>query len=274
MTIEQVFTLAILSGAMFLALVAVALRQRRLSHNARPPAAPASPTPPLAADPIPLPAAQEVDLPLAREETPHDVTAIAGNGAPHPAEAHRPVAAHASNEPVEVMRVLRDAQAGSLLVEIGGQRFARINDIKDQARGMRVVEAVLDLQRFVGLDVIAPLAAQQAAQPPPRSEPEPLMRPSLNPIKQMMILKDRELKKSREKDASPPGSIVEEIEAILVKRLVGSPFEGRSIHMRPGLHGGAHIDVDGHGYESIEDIADPVVKDFLKTVIAEWEKGR
>jgi hypothetical protein len=44
--------------------------------------------------------------------------------------------------------------------------------------------------------------------------------------------------------------------------------------MRPGLHGGAHIDVDGRGYASIEDVADQEVKQFLKSVIAEWEAAK
>jgi hypothetical protein len=314
METQTILGLAVVAGAIGLALLALALRMRRLEHAAN--SQPEPPGPTLAASAPPAdqalahaPAAAETTVqPVAAGAiTAHEVSASAETSAlaapavemaeaapvvlsaPAAEGATPPVAQApaaetpaapveappAPGEPVEVMRVLRDAKAGSLIVEMGGHRYTRVNDIKDQKWGMSLVDAVIDLQEFIGVDVIAPLAAQQAAERAETVEPEPVQRPSLNPIKQMFILKDRELKKSREKDAMPqPGSIVEEIEAILVERLIGSPFEGRSIHMRPGLHGGAHIDVDGHGYESIEDVADLQVKEFLKSVIAEWEKAR
>jgi hypothetical protein len=261
MTLDTLTAIAVIGGAIALAVIGLSLRAMRKERDrqaqaAEPAAEEIAPSPPPEPEPPPPVPAQQP------EEPP-------------------PAPAAAADDTVEVLRVLRAAPQGPLLVEMEGQRYRTVNEIKDQKHGLDLVDAIMDLQQFLGLDIVASLAAEGQAAPEPEAarpaaEPEPLQRPSLNPIRQMMILRDRELKKAREKrEAGPqPASIVEEIEAILVKRLAGSPFEGRSIHMRPGLHGGAHIDVDGRGYASIEDVADQEVKQFLKSVIAEWEAAK
>ena len=269
MDLTTIAVIAIIGGAIALAVLGLALRamrQERITQAAGAAAETARPN----AEPAPAASTLVEAMP---EAPPAEALPPAASLDPAPApQAEAPPA-----EAVEVLRVLRDASAGALLVEIDGQRYADVNDIKDQRHGLGLVDVVMDLQRFLGLDIVAGLAAaeQNAPAAAPGSALPPIEKPSLNPIKQMMILRDRELRKAREKrDAPQPGSIVEEIEAILVKRLIDSPFEGRSIHMRPGLHSGAHIDVDGRGYESIEDVEDLEVKEFLKTVIADWEAGQ
>ena len=180
----------------------------------------------------------------------------------------------ATDEPVEVLRVLRPHAGGNLMVEIGGVRYGRVNDIKDQQQGLNLVDTIVALQHFVGLDLGAPAAPTSSAESTePAVESDALQRPSMNPIKQMFIMRDRGLRRAREIGAAvSASSIVEEINELLESRLVGSAFDGRSIHMRPGLHGGAHIDVDGQGYSSVEEVADLEVRAFLKSVIAEWER--
>ena len=281
MTLDTLTAIAIVGGAIALAMIGLALRTMRLerekqSKPGEPAAVEAAPIPP--PEPAEGPPAAPLQSPEPVEESP---------AAPlQPLEpVSKPVEAQSPHDKtVEVLRVLRESPVGSLLVEIDGQRYRTVNEIKDQKHGLDLIDAVMDLQKFLGLDIVASLSAEEGVAPSalapgagrPAAEPEPLQRPSLNPIRQMMVLRDRELKKSREKrEAGPhPASIVEEIETILVKRLAGSPFEGRSIHMRPGLHGGAHIDVDGRAYEAIDEVADQEVKQFLRSVIAEWEAGQ
>ncbi len=267
MNLDTIVAIAIIGGIIALAVLGLALRAMRQERQAQ--AARALETD--ASEAARHPAATAVAA-----EAPRVSAAPARPPGPEPlpsAQPPKPTSADA----VEVVRVLRDSAGGALLVEMEGRRYRTVNEIKDQKHGLALVDVVMELQQFLGLDLVASLAAAEPADQEGRPAPEPpTQKPSMNPIKQMMILRDRELRKARQMREGPPqpSSIVEEIEAILVKRLVGSPFEGRSIHMRPGLHGGAHIDVDGHGYASIEDVADLDVKDFLKSVIAEWEAGK
>lgn len=256
MNTDLLISIGVVGGAVALALIGVAVWMTRREREARAKAAPPPGESPQA------PASEpSIDNPAAPPAHP------AGLGDP-------PGPTPPGDETVEILRVLRHQKHGDLMVEMGGQRYSRVKDIKDSRTGLDLIDTIAALQKFVGPEVFAPLAAAQSPGPIQAAPaPEPLQLPSMNPFKQMLILRDRDLKKSREKaQPPPPSSIVEEIEALLVKRVVGSPFEGRSIHMRPGLHGGAHIDVDGHGCASVEDVADPEVKQFLKSVIAEWEK--
>ncbi|MBI3359672.1 MAG: hypothetical protein HY023_01005 [Chloroflexi bacterium] len=236
-------------GAFALALIGLALRMMRQEREAEPKESP--PT-----------ASQRPDVPLAEVQaaTPPGVS-VSRPAAPRP------------DGMTEVMRVLRHPQRSGVIVEINGRRYTRASEIKDRRQEVILLNAIAELQQFAEVGVAVPVVmeteAPAAALP---DKPDSLQMPSMNPIKQMFILRDRELKKAREKDEGQPQTIVEQIEAILVKRLIGSPFEDRSIHMRPGLHGGAHIDVDGRAYESVEDVPDAEVKEFIKAAIREWEK--
>lgn len=200
-----------------------------------------------------------------------DVPAIDSKaGLPAAGVSGRPPTSEADGT-VEVLRVLRHPQRG-LRVEIGGRRYNRANEIKDRRHEVDLLTTIGALQQFVQLGFAAPVETKPDTTPvelPAGSEP--LQLPSMNPLKQMSVLREREQKKAREKSEGPQ-TIVEQIEAILIKRLIGSPFEGRGIHMRPGLHGAAHIDVDGRAYESVEDVPDPAIKEFIKSAIREWEK--
>jgi hypothetical protein len=273
MSLNTLGAIAIIGGIIALAVLALALRAMRQERQAaaqqESPAAEAQSASPPAAPSVLAEVAPGAESPAQDAPTLPDVQQEPP-AATHPAESH-------PAEATEVLRVLRPPEGGALMIEMEGMRYRNVNEIKDQKHGLELVDVVMELQQFLGLDLVTSLAAAETAEPTSAAaEPPPIEKPSMNPIKQMMILRDRELRKAREKreSAPQPTTIVEEIEAILVKRLIGSPFEGRSIHMRPGLHGGAHIDVDGHGYASIEDVADEDVKAFLKSVIAEWEEGK
>lgn len=257
MNTNWLISIGVIGGAIALALIGVALWMTRRERDA--------------GDKAPPPPGESPQAPAFEPSTENPAALPTDPGGRH---GDPPGPTPPADETVEILRVLRHQKHGDLMVEIGGRRYGRVNDIKESRTGLDLIDTIAALQKFVGPEVFAPLAAAQRPEPiQPPAAPEPLQLPSMNPFKQMLILRDRELKKSRERAQSPPpSSIVEEIEALLVKRLVGSPFEGRSIHMRPGLHGGAHIDVDGQGYASVEDVADPEVKQFLKTVIADWEK--
>ncbi|MBN1933616.1 MAG: hypothetical protein JW934_03065 [Anaerolineae bacterium] len=90
--------------------------------------------------------------------------------------AHEPVQTKASEpidptpllspaSPGEVMRIVRDPETGRILVEIDGQRYAHIREIKDAQIGRRVLWAIADLLRFTGGMAANPQALKSI--PPP-----------------------------------------------------------------------------------------------------------
>jgi hypothetical protein len=79
-----------------------------------------------------------------------------------PPVAAPPVETPAS--PGEVMRVVRDDRTGRVLVEVDGQRYTHIREIRDAQVGRRVLWAIADLVRFTGGMATNPQAVRSAAQ--------------------------------------------------------------------------------------------------------------
>ncbi|HLY27480.1 MAG TPA: hypothetical protein VKQ72_14140, partial [Aggregatilineales bacterium] len=48
-------------------------------------------------------------------------------------------------------------------------------------------------------------------------------------------------------------------------------FSTRSIHIKPGQNQGVRIEVDNHSYDGIGDVVDPDVREFLFSVMREWD---
>lgn len=92
------------------------------------------------------------------------------------------------SHPGEVMRVIRDQQTGRLLVQVEGQQYAHIREIKDAQVGRRVLWAIADLLRFTGGMVANPQALQsirQAESAPTSSfKPQPEAQPVRQPTPQ------------------------------------------------------------------------------------------
>jgi hypothetical protein len=78
---------------------------------------------------------------------------------------------------------------------------------------------------------------------------------------------------SREpEEVEEPKSMAEEIEELLQYRLALNPtLVQRSIHIRPAHHGGVLIEVDGQSFDGVGEIEDDTIRDFIQSVIQEWE---
>ncbi|MCC6190862.1 MAG: hypothetical protein IT318_17710 [Anaerolineales bacterium] len=192
----------------------------------------------------------------------------------------------------EVLRVLRDNLTGRLLIEIGGQRYANLDDLPDPILRQGLMAALRDLSDFAGAGAAAhlppagahgalpavsagmPQAAPRpqpgrAARPTgPAAEPRPLPPPSMNPFKQMQVL--RELAKNL---PPPPKSIAEQINDALQARIADTALVQRGLHMRPGPRGEANFHLDGQSYPSVEDVPDEEARAVIRAAIADWEQG-
>lgn len=237
----------------------------------------------------PAPAAPEAAAPA----TPPVMTPARAN--PLSGVAARLGSARNKGNAHEVLRVLRDNLTGRLLLEIGGRRFASLGDLQDPTLYQGLVTTLRDLYDFAGaatsvaapsepapppmLDAapaapaaphplprpVAPVAARPAG---PAPEARPLPPPSMNPFKQMQVL--RELAKN---PPPPPKSISEQIDEVLQNKILGTPLIHRGIHIRPGSRGEAVFDLDGQTYATVDDVPDEAVREVIRTAIAEWERA-
>mgnify|MGYP000989549691 CR=1 FL=1 len=206
-----------------------------------------------------------------------------------PAPAPAPTDAH------EVLRVLRQALTGRVQVEIGGRRFSQLSDVDDAAVRQGLLVTLRDLQEFAGLSALpagaanpplsAPAPAVDAATPaadpaaapslnalplPPKpaapANPPPLRIPTMNPFKQMQVL--------REIGEPPaPQSIADQIDEVLQHLTAGTPFAARNLRVSSGPRGNVVFEADGQTCNAIDDLPDPAVQSVFREAIRQWEQN-
>jgi hypothetical protein len=81
------------------------------------------------------------------------------------------VSRRASATPVEVMRLLRDRVTGALIVEVEGEKYRTLREIKDGQIGRRVLQTAADLVRFT--EVMKPPERTRIRQPANSYSAEP-----------------------------------------------------------------------------------------------------
>jgi hypothetical protein len=207
----------------------------------------------------------------------------------------------------EVLRVLRDHLTGRLIVEIGGGRYRQASEIQDSTTREGLVAALHDLNAFAAgapapilpptptasapparietppvppaAEGAAPVSASPPSPPPPAPPPAPapssgqpgyapLATPSMNPFKQMQVLRER----SKQPPPPPPKPITEQIDEILQARLTGTAHAQRGLHVRTGARGNAVFELDGRSYEAVDEVPDAEAQALIRAAIAEWEK--
>lgn len=240
------------------------------------------------------------------DDGPVDLEARLGGEAPAsppPAETPRPAAPAPSTGPAdqELLRLLRDSHTGQLVVIVGGKRYARLSDVTDKKVGQLILEATAHLLRFTngmlstrdGLRSVAPPAVnplsavpvvepEQPAAPPPAVQPPRAPVSSVRPPVQAEPLRPRGGLRQRvsrfgpaaEATPAPIGlNLADEINEIVQRRLATSPLGNTArvdVTAAPG--GGIRILVNGQVYQTPDEIADPAVKDLVKSAIQEWER--
>ncbi len=161
---------------------------------------------------------------------------------------------------VEVMRLWRDVGDGSLIIQLGDQYYRHSAAIGNPEQKRRFEAVVRTLSSMIGLPNAAPRKAMPAPSSPSSSTPvaEPPKRGLFG--------------KAKPAEPEQPSGIANQIEEFLQARLLASPqFAARSIHVRPTLDHGLRIEVDGHFYDSVAEVIDPDVREFLATMMREWE---
>jgi hypothetical protein len=203
----------------------------------------------------------------------------------------------------EVLRVARDNLTGRLLVEVAGQRFAKLSDIQDAQLAQAVLTTLHDLQEFAGQPEATPpppssplvsaqlpvaatpptptpapvsTPAARPPAPPPSATPTtsaempPIPKPSMNPFKQARVLRER----AKQLEPIPLKSIPEIIDEHLQQKLLGTPHIWRGIRVRGDAKGAVVFDVDGLTYDAVDAVPDEEVRNIIKSAIAEWDAQR
>ena len=226
---------------------------------------------------------------------------------PLPQEPEAAAEAEMPAHPGEVMRVVRDPRTAQILVEVDGQRYAHIREIKDAQVGRRVLWAIADLLRFTGgmaanPQAVRSISAGSAAPAAPAAGPmparaasgpgfEPAARPFASepstvpatgpatdqPAQQAGVAST--IAGFFRRGLQPPpaiqpvGSFVDEIEAVLQRTIRNRPTPlPCEVHVRTGQGGALQIEVGANAYQSPDQVPDPEIRELIKSAVAEWER--
>lgn len=83
----------------------------------------------------------------------------------------------AADEPAELLRLLRQPESGQLVVEIAGQQFTKLAEIKDRKLGQFVLRLVAQLLAFTGGAILTESGVKSVGAPPAVPLPEPPFTP-------------------------------------------------------------------------------------------------
>jgi hypothetical protein len=169
------------------------------------------------------------------------------------------------NDAVEIMRVWRDLNDGSLIIQMGDQRYRTMGEIRNPDLARRFTAVVRELWNMVGGGAtprqITPLPSTTTAAEISSSMPTTdTQKPS---GLRGMVRNALGSQPAAKKNDAPTGSGI--------AGAAGSPYATRSIHIRPAHDHGIRIEVDGHYYEAIGDVVDPDIREFLFGIMREWE---
>lgn len=185
------------------------------------------------------------------------------------------------SDAVEVMRVYRDLNDGSLIIQMGNQRYRAADEIASGDLQRRFAAVVRDLATMAGessgsgagAPVIqprtggtTPILSEPARMAPAGVESDRLVR-----FKKMGTPPPTPTGRKGKEPETQLG-IGEAVEEYLQSRLLASPeFATRSIHIRMAHDHSVRIEVDGHYYDAVADVVDADVREFLVSVMKEWE---
>jgi hypothetical protein len=211
----------------------------------------------------------------------------------------------------EIMRVLRDEDTGAIIVEVEGNRYRRLTEIRDGRIGNLVLEAIADLIKFTGGIVRGQWAAASVTpMVPTRERPsqpqvvEPASPPQVMATESLDSDEDTFLQRLREGDlqvGGPPpkeaqpsvmgflrrrkpqaaaeetgeaGTFIDEIEAILQRMISSAPTPpSEAVHVGTGPDGGLQIQVGLRHFSSADEVPDPTIRDLIKAAVKEWERS-
>lgn len=104
----------------------------------------------------------------------------------------------------------------------------------------------------------------------PESAPVIAASPALKPNPQSPAPQPSAAAKD-ERPATPPNSIIAQIDAILQARLAGTPLGDRRVFLAQSPEGGVIVYVGMTRYMSVDDVPDADVKAAIRAAISEWE---
>lgn len=145
-----------------------------------------------------------------------------------------------------------------VMVEMDGKPLSGALNADEKKR---LIELISYMRPFIEGKPMTPQTPP--AQPMPVSAPQP----ATNLLTPQPV--------NKKTDAEKPFammSIVQQIDSVLQKNLLGTPFERQGIRLQESLQAAVEVYVGVQKYETIDDVKDEAIKKLIRASVAEWEE--
>ncbi len=171
---------------------------------------------------------------------------------------------------VQALRLWRDQTSGRLVAEMEGKIIPKVEDLTATQRQSletmlrEMVAWVRPARQAEAGEAPAPTAPPPAAvpeavKPVPAAVPAPVVIPAVS-----VTTAAPEVRK--------PGSIVEQIDAILQEMLAVSPLADQRIRLVEDPRHGVVVYQGMQSFPGIDAVTDPAVKSLIRSAVQEWER--
>jgi hypothetical protein len=253
---------------------------------------------------------EKKDIPMAEIPQPSPLEPINLAARLGSQESRAPVPPQAAPEPVELLRLLRHPASGQLMVEVAGQRYTKLADVKDKKIGQYILKLVAHLLVFTNGVILTGAGMKSLGVPKVEEVPEPFLAPQgrllpqtpplppvsppsqVAPSKPSPDVEAALLAALKAAPAPPPPpqkgffgratsqpvpnipglNLAEEINDIVQARLRYSSLAQNRIEITTDPRGGIRIQVNNKFYSSPDEIEEVEIKDLIKASIQEWER--
>lgn len=213
----------------------------------------------------------------------------------------------------QILALIREEAGQPLQVEIQGKRYKRLSDIEDQQVRRQVIESAMELIQFTGvlgggelapaplektyswrediregsqvelsrIRVSTPDAEREQDLPLDRADVEEQFLSLLAAMgqapsaaeKPSLVNAIQARWSSKAADGGPPRSFVEDIEAIVQRRIQLIPaLAQKQLHVEPGPGGDVRFIFEGEVYERLDDVPNLTARDVVRDAIQEWDE--
>jgi hypothetical protein len=156
--------------------------------------------------------------------------------APPPAQPPAPAAPPPPPRTIDVGRLLRDEVTGALLIAVGPRLYRTVDELRTSGDWLRLEKAARDLQVWF------------AAPPKPRPPEE-----------------------RRSEEAAPRGgSMLDQINAILERKLALVPELPQGVRLAPSPEGGVRVLIGLQAYP-LDQVPDAKINQLIRESVSEWE---
>jgi hypothetical protein len=157
-----------------------------------------------------------------------------------------------------------------VVVEMDGKPLSSTLSVDEKKR---LIDLISHVRPFIEGASVQPTsiksAVSQASQTPPLPA-SPIVN-EIKPVPVTLIPSGAPVKKLDPEKEFLLLSIVQQIDTVLQKKLIGTPLEGQGIRLQESLQGAVEVYVGLQKYEAIDDVKDDNVKNIIRAAITEWE---